>query len=178
MMRQTESFEYFEAADHKGIVMPYGNGHFIMVVILPDEGVNLSDIVSGIDDITLTKNINTSNMRSVQLRLPKFTFECELELKAPLISMGMKSAFSDNADLSGIGTPENLSISSVKHKTFVEVNEEGTEAAAVTSVTVGVTSIGPGDDIVPFIVDRPFLFMIREKDTGAVIFMGQVYDPS
>jgi serpin B len=117
-------------------------------------------------------------MRSVQLRLPKFTFECELELKVPLISMGMKSAFSDNADLSGIGTPSNLSISSVKHKTFVEVNEEGTEAAAVTSVTVGVTSIGPGDDIVPFIVDRPFLFMIREKDTGAVIFMGQVYDPS
>jgi serpin B len=89
----------------------------------------------------------------------------------------MVTAFSDIADLSGIGSPSNLTISSVKHKTFVEVNEEGTEAAAVTSVTVGVTSVGPGEGMPEFKVNRPFLFLIKEKDTGAILFTGQVYTP-
>ena len=88
----------------------------------------------------------------------------------------MKTAFTSSADLSIIG-PGNLLISKVQHNTFIEVNEEGSEAAAVTSVEVANTSIGGGGSPLLFKVDRPFLFVIREKDTGAILFMGQVYNP-
>jgi len=177
MMTQQADLDYFEAADCRGVALPYGNGHFRMVVVLPDEDVTLKDVVSGLDDYTLSGYINSMQQQGVNIKLPGFTFKCKLELKAPLTALGMKTAFTDHADLSGIGTPSNLTVSGVKHKTFIEVNEEGTEAAAVTSVTVGVTSIGPGGGAVPFIVNRPFLFLIQEKDTGAVLFMGQVYEP-
>lgn len=178
MMTQKTDLQYFEANDCRGVALPYGNGHFRMVVILPDENVSLKDIVSELDGQSLTNYIGRMQEYGVNIMLPKFTFKFELELKQPLAELGMKTAFTDAVDLSGMGSPSNLTISSVKHKTFVEVNEEGTEAAAVTSVTVGITSVGPGEGTdIPFIVNRPFLFLIQEKDTGAILFMGQVYDP-
>ncbi len=177
MMSQETDLKYFEADDYRGVSLPYGNGHFRMIVVLPDEDTSLKEVISDLDNNTLSGYINSSREAGVNIMLPKFTFKCELELKNPLIELGMKTAFTDHADLSGIGTPSGLTISRVAHKTFVEVNEEGTEAAAVTSVTVGVTSVGPGDGNIPFVVNRPFLFMIQEKDTGAILFMGQVYDP-
>ena len=148
-----------------------------MIVILPDEDKSLKDLVSDLDGNSLSSRINSAQKTEVDLKLPKFTFKCDLLLNAPLQELGMKTAFTDNADLSGISSTHGLIISKVQHKTFIEVNEEGTEAAAVTSVTVGITSVGPGEGSVPFVVDRPFLFLIQEKDTGAILFMGQVYDP-
>ena len=177
MMSRETDLEYFDAGNCSGIALPYGNGHFRMIVILPDENVSLKELISGLDADIINGYVRSASMRSVDVKLPKFSFRSEAELKMPLQELGMKTAFTDFADFSGIAPASGLYVSSVKHKTFVEVNEEGTEAAAVTSVTVGVTSAGPGEGAVPFVVDRPFLFLIGEKDTGAVLFMGQVYNP-
>jgi serpin B len=177
MMVQEASLGYFGNSEYKGLILPYGNGHFNMVVLLPDAGNDLKDIIAELNDQDLSNEIHDAAEMNVKVWLPKFKFEYEAELKSPLTKLGMVTAFSDIADLSGIGSPSNLTISSVKHKTFVEVNEEGTEAAAVTSVTVGVTSVGPGEGMPEFKVNRPFLFLIKEKDTGAILFTGQVYTP-
>jgi serine protease inhibitor len=98
-----------------------------------------------------------------------------LELNEPLIDLGMPLAFSDMAEFPNMGTPSNLCIGKVKHKTFVEISEEGTEAAAVTSVEMTFTSVGPTPPptYLPFKVDKPFVYAIKEKDTGAIVFIGQ-----
>ena len=176
MMAQEADLDYFSTTGCSGVALPYGNEHFRMIVLLPDEGVKLNDLVAGLDENAISGYINSFQQRGVKVWLPKFKFECDLELKKQLIKLGMVSAFG-NADLSGMGTPSNLVISKVKHKTFVEVDEVGTEAAAVTSVEIEITSIGPGGGAIPFIVNRPFLFLIQEKDSGAILFMGQVYKP-
>ncbi|NPA36939.1 MAG: serpin family protein [Chlorobi bacterium] len=178
MMVQENTLEYFGKAGYKGLILPYGNGHFSMVIILPDPDVELKNIVEELNVQELDDEIKNATETNVKVWLPKFSFEYKSELKPLLIKLGMVTAFSDMADLSGIGTSLNLEISSVKHNAFVEVNEEGTEAAAVTSVTVGYTSVGPDEGTPEFKVNRPFMFLIREKDTGTVMFSGQVYDPS
>ncbi len=90
--------------------------------------------------------------------------------------MGMPTAFSAEADFSGIDGSKNLSINEVIHKAFVEVNEEGTEAAAATAVTIGITSVGP--PLNEFRADHPFIFLIQEKETGSILFLGKVVDPT
>jgi serpin B len=104
--------------------------------------------------------------------MPKFTFSYEVSLKDVLSAMGMEVAFTDGADFTGILPGGGLLITGVKHKTFIEVNEEGTEAAAVTSVEVGVTSIG---NFISF--NKPFLFAIAEKSTGTILFVGRMMKP-
>ena len=178
MMSQKTDLEYFKTAEYRGIILPYGNGHFRMIVILPDEDISLKDMVSDLDGNSLLSRISSAQKTGVDLKIPKFTFKCDMLLNAPLQELGMKTAFSDKADLSGISSTSGLTISKVRHKTFIDVNEEGTEAAAVTCVTTSLTSVGSGGSLVLFVVDRPFLFLIQEKDTGAILFMGQVYDPN
>ena len=92
--------------------------------------------------------------------------------------MGMQIAFSDDADFSGINPNENLLISKVLHHSFLEINEEGTEAAAVTVVDVGVTAVPVEPEIIPFVVNKPFLFAIHERSTGAILFMGLIKEPN
>jgi len=176
MMKQSAELMYFSAESCSGIAMPYGNEHFQMVVILPNEGVDISTVVDRLDDQTWNFYLNSVNQRGVEVWLPRFTFESKLKLNEPLMDLGMKKAFTSGADLSKIG-PGNLYISKVQHNTFIEVNEEGSEAAAATSVEIRETSLeNPGLPL-SFKVDRPFLFVSREKDTGAILFMGQVYNP-
>ena len=105
--------------------------------------------------------------------MPKFSFEYEISLEDVLTSLGMGIAFTGAADFSKINPSGGLFISEVKHKTFVQVDEEGTEAAAATSVEIGFTS-GPGR----FVIDRPFLFAIRERLSGTILFMGRMVDPT
>jgi serine protease inhibitor len=108
--------------------------------------------------------------------LPKFEFKFDKSLVDNLKALGMTDAFDDGkADLSGISDDSKLIISEVMHKTYIKVDERGTEAAAVTGITVGVTSAGP--DLNTFRVDHPFVFAIREKDTNAILFIGKVMDP-
>jgi serine protease inhibitor len=115
----------------------------------------------------------------LNVRLPRFTFEYDSDLDDALKRLGMTDAFNENANLSKIaGPPGLLYISRVRHKSFVEVNEEGTEAAAVTSVEIRFTSYDPdAPQITMFHVDRPFVFAIKEKYTNSLIFIGRVMEP-
>ena len=108
--------------------------------------------------------------------LPRFTLEAEFSLKPVLCALGAELAFSDQADFSGIGE-EPLQISEVVHKAFVEVNEEGTEAAAATGVSMGLCAVRPATEPIVFKADHPFLFFIKDRDTNAVLFSGRVLDP-
>ncbi|MBN1650839.1 MAG: serpin family protein [Bacteroidales bacterium] len=169
-------FSVFYGSTFSAIELPYGQGNYSMIILLPTDDSSLNELLSQLDEPTWNDIIqNMSVPTSKLLFLPKFKFEYENELNDELIDLGLGNAFSDSADFSDICKDESLAISKVKHKTFIEVNEEGTEAAAVTSVSVGATSAGPTRDI--FAVDHPFLFAIKEKYTNAILFVGTVSDP-
>jgi serpin B len=155
------------------VEMPYGGDAFTMVVVLPHPGVSLQSVVDGLDSEQWAWWMTNLSEVEVVVEMPKFSFEYEIGLKDVLTSLGMGIAFDDSsADFTKINPAGDLHISTVKHKTFVQVDEEGTEAAAATSVEVGVTSAP-----LPFVIDRPFLFAIRERITGTILFMGKMVDP-
>jgi len=156
------------------VELPYGKGNWSMFIFLPNWEKNLDDVValftaenwdSWMDEFTEVKELS--------LWIPRFKFAYDTSLKEVLKSMGMEVAFSGAADFSGILEGGQLAISDVKHKTFIEVNEEGTEAAAVTSVEIVLTGIGNS-----FFANRPFLFAIAEKSTGTILFAGRVMNPA
>lgn len=180
MMNKEDELDYFYNPLVKAIRMPYGTGQYNMVVLLP-AGENSSQDV--IDELSV------ENWKSwmaafephdkVVVTMPRFKFEFKTELKKLLAELGMPQAFNPGlSDFTKIADVNDLYISSVLHKSFIDVNETGTEAAAVTSVTVGVTSINPDENQkIHFTVNRPFVFAVTEKDTDAILFMGEVTHP-
>ncbi|PSK85407.1 serpin family protein [Prolixibacter denitrificans] len=178
MMRKHLKLSYLATNKFRMAAFPYGRGKFRMLVMLPNEGVSNTEILQSLDaDSWQTYLKGMSQPVELDVWLPKFTFSWEIGLKDVLASLGMPKAFSQSeADFTNINSDGRLYISKVKHKTFIEVNEEGTEAAASTSVTVSYTSVGPNAPII-FHADHPFLFFITEEDTGAILFMGQLSDP-
>ena len=157
----------------RAIDLPYGGDAFSMTILLPRDGVQLDDAITALDGPRWQAVTEGLAEAARIVGLPKFTLEYEIELKDVLSALGMEVAFGAGANFSKMGPRIDLFISEVKHKTFVDVNEEGTEAAAATSVGIGITSVGPG----PFLVDRPFVFVIRERFSGAIIFVGKILDP-
>ena len=157
--------------------MPYGRGKFGMVILLPDVGKTPGQIMEQMTPAQWeTLNSLLTPVAKVDVWMPRFKFTWESELNDLLSSLGMSVAFSDSqANFSKINADNQLHITKVKHKTFIDVNEEGTEAAAATSVGVGTTSAGPAG--LEFHVTRPFLFFITEEDTGAILFAGKVENP-
>jgi serpin B len=143
-------------------------------VILPNEGHMTDEVVATMTPENWDMWIAALTGKNVDLWFPKFKFSYKNLLNDELSDLGMGIAFSDWADFSGINGIGGLRISRVLHKTFVEVNEEGTEAAAVTAVEVELTSVGPGNTLK---IDKPFLFAIREVKTGTVLFIGRVQNP-
>jgi serine protease inhibitor len=178
MMKQITTVPYVADDKFMMVELPYGRGNFSMVVMLPKEGYNTDDIIGSLSQENWDTWISGMSESNVDLTLPKFTFEYKNELKDELSAMGMSVAFSSAADFSGINGTGGLCISRVIHKTFVEVNEEGTEAAAVTAVEVIETSVPGTPQNIVFRVNRPFLFAIRETTTGAILFIGRVQDPT
>ena len=151
------------------VEMPYGGDAFTMTVLLPHPDVSLQSVVGALDAERWALWIANLHETEAFVVMPKFSFEYEISLKDVLTSLGMGIAFDEqSADFTKINPAGDLFISKVKHKTFIEVDEEGTEAAAVTSVEVGTTSAPP-----QVIVDRPFLFAIRERLSGTILFMGR-----
>lgn len=153
---------------------PYAHDRFSLVAILPAEGVSAKTLLAGIDADKWNTWMAGLGAQQSQVYFPKFKFAYAKSLKDPLITLGMGKAFSQSADFTGIRAAGGLAITDVKHKAFVEVNEQGTEAAAVTSVEIGLTSAAP---IATLEFNRPFIFAIREMKTGLVLFAGIVNNP-
>jgi len=151
-------------------------GSFSMVVLLPKAGFSVPDILDVLDAGAWNSWLeNFVSVDNIPVSIPKFKFTYDNSLKNVLSALGLSVAFSDTADFTGINKNGNLFISEVEHKTFIEVNEEGTEAAAATAVTLGTTSVGPGR---PFVADHPFVFVIKEKYTNAILFIGILANPN
>jgi serpin B len=179
MMTQTKTFTYRRGTGYQAVRLPYQGENLAMYVFLPDTNSSpekLLGIMNGDTWQRVTKPGFSEKEGTVVL--PKFKLEYSVELNQPLQALGMKLAFDmDKANFSGIAT--NLYISAARQKTFVEVKEEGTEAAAVTAIPMP-ESIGihmPPPNPFQMIVDRPFLFLIEDNRTGTILFMGAIFDP-
>ena len=178
-MSEHESFPFYKGSGFEAIELPYNQGNYVMSILLPDAGKTVGDVITQLSQANWNTWSNQFVDRDIQLQLPKFKYEYnEKQMKTILSDMGMGIAFdSDNADFTRINSDGGLYISRILHKTFIETNEEGTEAAAVTAVEVGVTSVGP-EQPYAFIVDRPFVYFIQEKSTGTILFIGTVMNPN
>jgi len=156
------------------IELPYGGGAFSMTIVLPREGLTVDSVLSVLTLDDWNSWIAALDTTSAELYLPKFKLENSLSLVNPLTSLGMGVAFSDAADFSKINRAGGLTITDVLHKTYVDVNEQGTEAAAVTAVVVGVVCVCKPP---PVRIDRPFVFALRENLSGTILFMGVIRHP-
>ena len=175
MMRQTESFGYAEGEGYQAVELLYDGSELSMVILLPEAG-HFEEFEASLSADQVDSIIRNLEDKRVVLTLPKFEFESEFSLADTLAAMGMPIAFTGAADFSGMtGTPE-LFIAEVLHKAFVSVDEAGTEAAAATAV---VMTLGGMPEVpVKVTVDRPFIFLIRDLDTGTVLFVGRVANPT
>lgn len=177
MMNQKMDLSYYKSRSYQVVDLPYSEGRFSMLIVLPDEGTDVNSVVDRLNDSVLTALVSRVRTRKGEIFLPRFHIEYEKTLNDVLGSLGMKDAFAPNiADFSGIDGKRDLYISDVKHKSYVEVNEEGTEAAAVTSIGIRVTAMTP--DQLVFRVDRPFVFAIRERASNTILFIGRITDLS
>ena len=170
MMKQTQAAGYTENELYSSACLTFGNEAFYMSFILPNEGITISKVLSGIREECIA-GTDLTDMEKVSFSVPKFSAAFEMQLDKHLKKMGMELPFKGSADFSAMhSSPEPVWISFIKQKAFIEVDEKGAEAAAVT-VGGMVTEAGPRS--VSFILDRPFLFMIREASSGAIYFMGE-----
>ena len=174
---ETRHMPFYSEEGLKIIELDYQGDNISILIVLPDTAGGLGAIEQKLNDATLSRWVSGLRRCSVQVYLPRFTLTWGAENIVPhLQALGMQDAFSAQAaDLSGIDGTRELLISSVFHKAFVDVYEEGTEAAAATGVMVGVTSMPPPPET--FRADHPFLFLIREKATGSILFMGRLTEP-
>ena len=182
MMQRTDEdavFRYTETDALQALELPYAHGDgtgLSMLVLLP-KGDNLTAVEERLDAGMVAGLRDSLESQRVKVYFPKFTLETEYSLPRELAAMGMPTAFTGDADLSGMDGTRDRFVSDVVHKAFVDVNEEGTEAAAATGVVVNLVSM-PLEDTTPvFRADHPFVFMIVEEDSGTVLFMGRVADP-
>lgn len=165
---------YYNDEKFSVIKLPYASGKFNLLIYLPEEGLSTSDIIADLPN-TNFELLRENTLSKRDIWLPKFEFSYKTPLNESLIQMGIIDAFSEkNADFGGISDLD-IFISSVMHKTYIKTDEEGSEAAAVTSVTFGITSVGPSEVIK---INRSFLFAIVEEDTESILFIGRVADPS
>ena len=171
MMYQVSEFLAYEGIDMDFAEFPYGNDNYCMDVFLPHEDKKLDECMKNFDQKTFEEYLNKAGKGEVLVEMPRMKLEYMNSLVKPLKAMGMTDAFSEKADFSGL-SDEKVSISDVIQATFVNVDEEGTEAAAVTVATLD-NSVMPMRTST-FYINRPFAYIIREKTTGTILFMGKV----
>ncbi|CEG21996.1 Serpin (serine protease inhibitor) [Planococcus massiliensis] len=179
LMTLYEELSYLETDDFQAVSLPYGEGEMAMKVFLPKEGTSLSDFEKSLTGENWDKWNETSQDMEGTLQLPKFQLEYEVELNDALKGLGMASAFDRfTAEFPQMVKKENeeLFISKVKQKTFLDVNEKGTEAAAATSIEI-VEESGSSELTFEMIVDRPFFITIEDVETGLILFMGAIKEP-
>jgi serpin B len=174
MMHQTESLGYAKGNNYQAVELLYDGRELSMVILLPEED-QFKVFEDGLTIQRISEILQGINNKQVALSMPKFTVESQFGLKDTLGAMGMPVAFTDAADFSGMNGKKDLIIQDVVHKAYVAVDENGTEAAAATGVVVGVTSAPP--EPVEVTIDHPFIFFIRDIQTGAILFVGRVIEP-
>ncbi|WP_266203144.1 serpin family protein [Pontibacter kalidii] len=173
MTMKEGKYLYYQDQTKEVLDLPYGNKQYSMTLMMPKAGHNVQEVVQELNKMNLSSWLSAADTSKLELHMPKFKLEYEKELNELLEQLGMGIAFTEAADLSRmVEGKSNLAISEVKHKTFVEVNEEGTEATAATSVGIVVTSLPPSIHI-----NRPFVFLIREKSSNAILFIGKLMQP-
>lgn len=173
MMRLNTDLKHAFQASYLAFELPYSTGKFVMTVLLPAENTTADALINKLNSAewaTLQKAMIAGKM---DIGLPKFTLNYEIRLNNVLSAMGMPTAFTDRADFTKINSKGGLTLSFVKQNTFVAVDEKGTEAAAVTTGGVTTTAVQ-----LPTLCDRPFVFVIHEKTTGTILFVGKIADPT
>jgi serpin B len=176
MMSQSGDYKYYETEKFQAVSLPYGeNARVSFYVFLPKQNSDLKSFYENLSAANWEQWMSQFAKREGSVRLPRFKMDYEATLNHALSALGMEEAFTNNANFSQMGN--NLKISQVKHKTFVEVNEEGTEAAATTSVGIALTSAKLPQQPFQMIVNRPFFCAIRDNQTGSVLFMGSIVEP-
>jgi len=174
MMKQKADFKVYTGDNFVLAEFPYGQGNFVMDVILPNENNGLNSVATSLTNDNFSQWISGLEKRETDLSFPRFKNSYKKKLKSILTDMGMGIAFYDGADFSNI-SDHNLLINDVTHQAFIETNEEGTEAAAATVVDIRLTSMPPAPIVLN--IDRPFIYIIREVTTNSILFMGKVADP-
>jgi serine protease inhibitor len=174
MMGQTKSFRYAAADGMKLLELPYKGNRLSMIILLPDERDGLPKLEESFTTAKLDGWIQSAAERSVVVSIPKFKLTSQFSLAGTLRAMGMTLPFGYQADFSGMDNDRDLYISAVIHKAFVDVNEEGTEAAAATGSSSKVMAAAPAE----FRADHPFIFLIRDNQDGGILFLGRVNNPS
>jgi serpin B len=176
-MSVTGNFVYTSNEDFTAVELPYGDSTFSMVVMLPTPGNEVSDLVTKLDAVQWDSWFDNSPLLGVRVDLPKFKYEFKDLLNDPLINLGLGVAFSGGADFTRINPAGELFISRVIHQTFIDVQEKGTEAAAATIVEISRISSNGGNGPIYFKLNKPFLYLIKENSTGAIIFIGKTGKP-
>ena len=178
MMNREDRFRYKEDNAVQAVVLPYGDERLNMYIFLPRDKDGLAKLISSLLSPPSSLFSGFAEKKGTVV-LPRFKIEFEQSLNATLKQLGMGPAFGPGADFTRMVMPPyaSMAISEVLHKTFVEVNEEGTEAAAVTGVKIMMTAIPRPEDRFSFVCDHPFLCAIRDDVTGSVLFLGAIYDP-
>jgi serpin B len=176
MMKQSQEFAYAEGDGYQAVELPYGSSGLSMVLLVPSAGQfeAFESSLSAERVGAIVRGLRWWEV-IVTLSMPKFDFESSFDLGETLAAMGMPDAFSGSADFSGMTGSQELSISGVVHKAFISVDEEGTEAAAATGI--GMPASAPQEHV-ELIIDRPFVFLIRDSETGAILFVGRVVNPA
>jgi serpin B len=178
MMSQSGRYRYYENDSFQAVTLPYGTERLSLYVFLPRKNTTLDAFQQQLAVENWQQWMNQFQMRRGSIQLPSFKFEYEIQLNTALKSLGMEAAFDGSrANFSNM-TSASVKIDEVKHKTFVEVNEEGTEAAAATSVRATLTSARMPEEPFQMVVDRPFFCAIRDNQTGTVLFMGSIREPN
>jgi len=179
MMSQKGEFRYLEGDGFQAIKLPYGNKRVNMLVFLPERASSLKAFVQKLDSGSWDAWMSQFERAQGEIILPKYKIEYAKSLNEPLMHLGMGVAFDgEKADFSRMcEVPPVVYINEVKHKSYIDVNEEGTEAAAVTSVEMRATSAAPPPKKFRMVVDRPFFFAIQDNQSGLLLFLGSIADP-
>jgi serine protease inhibitor len=175
MMEQENKYNYLSNDIFQAVELPYGDSSFSMIIFLPKH--DISDLLNQFDETNWNSWMSSFNLKKGDIWLPKFELNYDINLNKILIAMGMKIAFSASADFTKIYPPGNVFISSVKHKSYVKVDEEGTEAAAVTSIEMSYSSAIGEPDKFYMRMNKPFIFVIKDNKTNSLLFMGKIVKP-
>jgi serine protease inhibitor len=174
-MKINGAFNLLAGEGFSAVELPYGDSTFSMVLMLPAWNSTLDKLVEDLNEESWENLLSRPGVQNVQIEIPKFKYGFKSLLNDPLITLGLGVAFGGGADFSRITPGGGIYISRVIHQTFIDVQEEGTEAAAATIVEMKETA-SPGG-VNSFKADRPFLYMIKENSTSAILFMGKVEQP-